>query len=121
MKRDSIKLMVKSQKVPVRVENVCMPIPNAVDPTLRRRKSVVIYDHILDERQRQVLDETRELAQRYGLRLDVVDMAREMIAKRILRRISGAINRAPPTWQPGSSEIECSLSQRRSAGVVYRP
>jgi hypothetical protein len=121
MKRDSIKLLVKSQKVPVRVENVCMPIPNAVDPTLRQSKSVVIYDYVLDERQRQVLDETSELAQRYGLSLDVVDVAAETIAKRILRRISGAINRASPTWQVGASEIERSLSPYGSGGVVYRP
>ena len=96
MKRNSLQLVVRSQKTPVRIENLIIPMPNAVDPTMKETKSVVIYDYILDRGQRHVLEETRELAQRHGVRLDVIDLAREALVKRISRRISAVIHRTTP-------------------------
>ncbi len=121
MKRNSIQLVVRSQKVPVRIENLIVPMPNAMYPTIKGTKSVVIYDYVLDRGQRHVLEETRELAQRYGVLLDVIDLAREALAKRILRRISAIIHRATPVWQLGlSGMVECSLGQHDGPAATYR-
>lgn len=116
MKRNSIQLVVRSQKTPVRVEKLTIPMPNGVDATMKGTKSVVIYDYVLDRGQRRVLEETRELARRHGLRLDVIDLARETLARRILRRMGAVIHGATPIWQPRESWMsECSLGQHGAA------
>lgn len=121
MKRNSIQLVVRSQKIPVRIENLVVPMPNGVDPTIKGTKSVVIYDYVLDRGQRHVVEETRELAQRHGLQLDVIDLALETLTTRILRRISTVIHRATPTWQLGLSGMsEYSLGQHDGPPAVYR-
>ncbi len=121
MKRNSIQLMVRSQMIPVRIENLIIPMPNAIDATIKMRKSVVIYDYVLDREQRHVLEETRELAQRHGVRLEVIDLGREALARRILRRVSAFIHRASPVWQLGLSGMaECSLSLHDGPAAAYR-
>lgn len=118
MKRNSIQLVVRSQKTPVRIEKLIIPMPNGVDATMKRTKSVVIYDYVLDRGQRRVLEETRDLARRHGLRLDVIDLARETLARRILRRMGAVIHGATPIWQPGQSWMsECSLGQHGGCAV----
>lgn len=121
MKRNSIQLVVRSQMIPVRIENLIIPMPNAIDPTIKATKSVVIYDYVLDQGQKHVLEETRELAERHGVRLDVIDLAREALARRILRRISATIHHATPVWQLRLSRMaECSLGQRDGSAAAYR-
>ena len=121
MKRNSLQLVVRSQKTPVRIENLIIPMPNAVDPTMKETKSVVIYDYILDRGQRHVLEETRELAQRHGVRLDVIDLAREEPAKRILRRIGAVIHRATVNWGLRmSGRADCSFGQHGGNPAAYR-
>ncbi len=121
MKRNSIQLVVRSQKTPLRIENVTVPMPNAVDPRMNGTKRVVIYDYVLDQEQRYVLEETRQLAERHGLQLHVIDLTREALARRILRRISAFIHSATPVWQLGlSGRTERSFGQHDGPAVAYR-
>ncbi len=121
MKRNSIQLVVRSQKTPLRIENMTVPMPNAVDPRMKGTKRVVIYDYVLDQKQRHVLEETRQIAERHGLQLHVIDLARETLAGRILRRIGAYIHSATPAWQLGLSGIsECSLGQHDGHTAAYR-
>ncbi len=121
MKRNSIQLVVRSQKTPLRIENMTVPMPNAVDPRMKGTKRVVIYDYVLDREQRHVLEETRHIAEMHGLQLHVIDLARETLAGRILRKISAFIHSATPAWQLGLSGMaECSLGQHDGPTAAHR-
>ncbi len=121
MKRNSIQLVVRSQKTPLRIENMTVPMPNAVDASMKGTKRVVIYDYVLDKEQRHVLEETRRIAERHGLQLHVIDLARETLARRILRRVSAFVHGATPVWQSGLGGMaEGQLGQHDGPAATYR-
>jgi hypothetical protein len=106
--RETISITVRNIKVPVRTAMLELRYFTPVGPHTGM-KCVVLYDHLLDREQERVLSEAKELVGRVGARLIVIDLAREGVVRRLMRRLaywlSGTWSVAP-SGTKGSSSFE---------------
>jgi hypothetical protein len=107
----TLHLVVKSKKVAVRIARVATPLPSLAVPYAQAYtapKLVLVFDYEFEEDQLRVLSESRELAARTGLKLEVTDLTRQSPLKRLAMRIGG-VSRAAP--RPASGEAPHSVER----------
>jgi hypothetical protein len=81
-----LQIVVRSKKVLARVERFEVPLMTE-DGRIRfiNKGELKVYDYVFDEAQERALRETRELADRSGLALEVTDLTRQSLLQRVLR------------------------------------
>lgn len=89
-----LRLFVSSKKVLTRVENYEASFRTPDGQLHVTRKTARIYERVLDDGQESALKESRELAIRRGLTLEVTDLSQRGALGRISMLVSGRI-RAP--------------------------
>ncbi len=105
--KDKIKVVVKSRKVLTDI--VYGPVPqyptyigqgHRVPPLNRSR---LYYSYILDGEQEAILGEAKAIAQQLGIGLEVTDLERQNILRRILRLMTGRAREFPSVLLPGEA------------------
>ncbi len=76
--------MVSSKKALARIERYDASFRTADGLLHVSRRTMRIYDYVLDEAQTSALREARELAGRSGLGLEVTDLSRQNVFRRML-------------------------------------
>lgn len=91
-----LQLVVRSKKVLARIERFDVPVMT-MDGRVRfiNKGTLKVYDYLFDEAQERALRETRELADRSGLVLEVTDLTRQNPVRRIARLL---LARHSPLW-----------------------
>jgi hypothetical protein len=91
-----LQLVVRSKKVLARIERFEVPVM-MMDGRVRfiDKGSLKVYDYLFDEAQQKALRESRELAHRSGLVLEVTDLTRQSPLRRALRFVFA---RQSPLW-----------------------
>jgi hypothetical protein len=81
-----LQIVVRSRKVLVRIEKFDVPVMTQ-DGRVRffNKGTLKVYDYVFDDAQSRALRETRELASRSGLTLEVTDLTRQGLLTRMLR------------------------------------
>jgi len=106
-----MKLILTSRKVLVRVEQVEDRFMTWDGQVRVNRRRVKVYDYLFDEAQSQALREARELASKSGMALEVTDLTRQGLLRRLLRsglrtaggRGSALVVASSPPDVPGES------------------
>ncbi len=104
----TLRLILKSRKV-ARIARVKVPQPSLADPHGRlysTPKYVTFFDYEFEEDQLKVLKESRELAERTGLRLELVDFTRQSPLRRLVMR-AGGIDAPGVVLQLGQNKEGC--------------
>jgi len=91
-----LQLVVRSKKVLARIERFEVPVMT-MDGRVRfvNKGTLKVYDYLFDEAQERALRETRELAVRSGLVLEVTDLTRQSPLRRAVRFV---LARESPLW-----------------------
>ena len=84
-----LRLVVSSRKVLARVEDYDVSFRTSDGQLHVSKKKAMIYDYVLDEAQARTLSESRELAIREGLTLEVIDLSQQSAVGRMLRLALG--------------------------------
>jgi hypothetical protein len=122
-----LQIVLRSKKVLVRIENFEVPVTTQ-DARVRfiNRGSLNVYDYVFDEAQARALRESRELADRSGLALEVTDLTRQGLVRRLLgaglRNGNGQVRHEARSWL--SSRTTVKSQERREEDVsspVCRP
>jgi hypothetical protein len=109
----TLHLIVKSRKVMVRMVRVEAPQFSLADLHGRVYTTpgfVPVFDYELGEDQLKLLTESRELAERTGLRLEVTDLTRQSPFKRLVMRLGGGVPGAVLRPSPGKDIIAAAES-----------
>lgn len=92
--RGPVRLVVSSRRVPVALTEIEFSHTTAYGVVSRVKKRSIVYDYVLDEGERRILEEVRQAAENSGLPLEVVDIGRagrfSRIVSRLLGRLPGA-------------------------------
>ena len=72
-----LELVVRSRKVLSRVDSYDVSVRGLDGLQHVSRRSLNVFDYVLDEQQSRALEEARDLAARSGLTLEVVDLTRQ--------------------------------------------
>jgi len=92
--RGPVRLVVSSRRVPVALTEIEFSHTTAYGVVSRVKKRSIVYDYVLDEGERRILEEVRQAAENSGLPLEVVDIGRagpfSRIISRLLERLPGA-------------------------------
>jgi hypothetical protein len=92
-----LRLFVSSRKVLTRVENYDVSFRTPDGQLHVTRKAARIYERVLDDGQESALRESKELAIRRGMTLEVTDLSRQGALGRISMLVSGRVRgRASP-------------------------
>ena len=94
--RRPVRLIVKSRRVPFALTEIEFPQTTSYGVVSTIKKRSIVYDYVLDEGERRIVDEVRQAAENSGLPLEVVDIGREGTLSRIVRRLL-----VRPTERPG--------------------
>jgi hypothetical protein len=91
-----LQLVVRSKKVLARIERFEVPVMTQ-DGRVRfiSKGSLKVYEYLFDEAQERALRETRDLAARSGVVLEVTDLTRQSPVRRMLRFLFA---RNSPLW-----------------------
>ncbi len=92
---DKLQLVIRSAKTS-RVVEYDVPLMTQYGKVGVDRKRAIVDDYIFDERQTRALSEARDLAGKLGLTLEVTDLSRQGVLRRILRLSLGRINIKDP-------------------------
>ena len=87
----NIRVLVRSRRVPVITSDntpQVLPIGPLVLLTSSKRR-IVAHENVLDDYQERVLESVRRFARNNGMKVEVKDVAKENILRRLLRRIMG--------------------------------
>ncbi len=101
-----LQLVLRSKKVLARIERFEVPVMT-MDGRVRfiNKGTLKVYDYLFDAAQERVLRETRDLADRSGLVLEVTDLTRQSPLRRALRFVFA---RHSPLWSaPAVAQDEC--------------
>lgn len=112
---EGLEFVISSKKVLARVETFELRTRTPDGQILVTKKTVNIYDYVLDHRQASALEEARDFASREGIILKVTDVSRLNRIGRLLRfglaRLEGQSVTAVRPMQrlsaPASSNEEC--------------
>ncbi len=85
--RRMVTLIVKSRRVPVAITEFEFPHTSSYGFVSKVKKRSIVYDFVLDEGERRILEEVRQAAENSGLPLEVVDLGRAGLSSRIVRRL----------------------------------
>ena len=85
--RGPVRLIVKSRRVPVAIAEFEFPHTSSYGFVSKVKKRLIVYDFVLDEGERRILEEVRQAAENSGLPLEVVDLGRAGLFSRIVRRL----------------------------------
>jgi len=92
--RGPVRLVVSSRRVPVALTEIEFSHTTAYGVVSRVKKRSIVYDYVLDEGERRILEEVRQAAENSGLPLEVLDIGRagrfSRIVSRLLGRLPGA-------------------------------
>ena len=94
--RGPVRLIVKSRRVPVALTEIEFPQTTSYGVVSTIKKRSIVYDYVLDEGERRIVDEVRQAAENSGLPLEVVDLGRAGTLSRIVRKFL-----VRPTERPG--------------------
>src|SRR5437870_416265 len=94
--RRPVRLIVKSRRVPFALTEIEFPQTTSYGVVSTIKKRSIVYDYVLDEGERRIVDEVRQAAENSGLPLEVVDVGRAGTLSRIVRRLL-----VRPTERPG--------------------
>ncbi len=86
-RRTPIRVVVQSRKVPVGLTEVVLPYTTSYGLTFQTTKRMIRYDYVLDEGDREILEEVREAAESSGVPLEVIDLGKAGPVTRILRTL----------------------------------
>lgn len=91
-----LQLVVRSRKTLARIERFDVPVMTQ-DGRVRfiNKGTLKVYDYVFDEPQERALRETRDLASKSGLVLEVTDLTRQSPVRRALRFLT---RRNSPLW-----------------------
>ena len=100
--RGPVRLIVRSRRVPVAVTEIELPYTTSYG-VAKTKKRLIVYDYVLDEGERRILEEVRQVAENSGLPLEVVDLGRagpfSRIVSRLLKRLGEGPGLLPPRDQ----------------------
>jgi len=85
-RRGPVRLIVKSRRVPVALTEIEFPQTTSYGVVSTMKKRSVVYDYVLDEGERRIVEEVRQAAENSGLTLEVVDLGRAGTLSRIVRK-----------------------------------
>jgi len=116
---DRVKIVVRSRKVPARVIEFQRPILLSSGLAVQSTERRLVYESILDDSQREALEEARRLSRDLGLELEVVDTAKANSIWRTLSRFFSPRRSAPSliltkSWPSHSSDVS---SRNTGAGA----
>jgi hypothetical protein len=86
-----LRLVVSSKKVLVRVDGFDVSLPGLNGQLYVSKRTVKIFDYVLDDFQTRTVEEAREFARRSGLILEVIDLSRQSVFRRMIRRLGGRL------------------------------
>lgn len=84
-----LQLVVSSKKVLARIESYDVSFRTSDGQLHVNKRTARIYDYVLDEGQTRALRESRELASKSGLTLEVTDLSQQGALGRMLRTAFG--------------------------------
>jgi hypothetical protein len=105
-----LQIVVRSKKVLVRIERFDVPVMTQDGRvSFINRGTLKVYDYLFDEAQERALRETRELANKEGLALEVTDLTR----RSLFRRVVGSLRRGDPqAWQEARSWLSSRITTK---------
>lgn|SRR5487761_851284 len=86
--KDEIRLIVKSKRIPYRIETVRTPRLAGTIGTVYMNERRALYSDSLDEEQTKALDSARELAASSGMKLVVEDTSMKNPLLRAMKRLT---------------------------------
>lgn len=102
-RRAPLRLIVKSRRVPVALTEFEFPHATSYGVVSTIKKRSIVYDYVLDEGERRILEEVRQAAENSGLPLEVVDLGRagpfSRIVRRLVERLAGRLSPLPSSDQ----------------------
>jgi|GEM_PF-1681388 len=90
-RNDCITVFVKSKRIPV-VTSYNAPQLLPIGPFMSltsSRRGIVVYENILDDYQESILVSIKRFARNNGMQVEIKDVSKENILKRLFRRILG--------------------------------
>ncbi len=83
-----IRVVVRSRRIPVALTEFELPSYATLYGFAHqaKRKSIA-YEYVLEEEEKRILEEVRDVAQRSGVGLEVIDLGRAGLLSRIFRRL----------------------------------
>ncbi len=119
MSSHSLRITIRSRKVPTRVVNFPLRHLAANGQCFTESRDLLVYDYVLDELQERALKEAANLASRLDLRLEVLDLTRDGPTKRIVRSIAySSWNTARSLWSRKQGGKSASPSRRTIISTV---
>jgi hypothetical protein len=102
-----LQLIISSKKVLARIERFDVSTPGWNGQLYVSRRTVKVFDYVLDESQVRALKEAEELAARSGLTLEVTDLARQGALRRMWRRLAAHVETKPvrSAWMPEEPQV----------------
>ncbi len=132
-RRGPVRLIVKSRRVPVALTEIEFPQTTSYGVVSTIKKRSVVYDYVLDEGERRIVEEVRQAAENSGLPLEVVDLGRagpfSRIVSRLLRRLPGGPGPLPShnqirvtsTRPPPENQLHLSRPRVEGRKLVLLP
>jgi hypothetical protein len=87
---------------------------------VRAVKTEPTHDYILPEDQQKVAEMVRRIACRYGLEVEVVDIAKENVLRRVLQKEKEGIRILPTLMVRSGVRLEGSLTEMQVEPVLSR-
>lgn len=112
-----IRLFVKSVKTvtgTVEVERLYTPRPR-LPSTLETEPK---HDYILPDDQRKTVEMVNRIARKYGLAVEVVDVARENVLRRIMQKERERISIFPTLIASSGKRIEGDMTEQQVEGFL---
>jgi len=108
-----VRVVVRSRKIPTSIIDLSEPIYSTSGILMGTRKNtVVLYDYVLDDDHRRAIQEGQRLSCNLGLELEVVDVSKGGIFRRVLSSFGFRGSRGPtlevaplPTKYEGSMPV----------------
>lgn len=105
MSEDGVRLLVRSRRVPTRIARYAVPVSIRGGLVFSEPREAVVYDYVLEEEQRELLDHARHLAESLGVRLEVIDTSRENFVARAFRSLLGKTKSHIPSVELATPQI----------------
>ncbi len=83
-----IRVVVRSRRIPVALTEFELPSYTTLYGFAHQaRRKTIAYEYVLEEEEKRILEEVRDVAQRSGVGLEVIDLGRAGVLSRIFRRL----------------------------------
>ena len=115
--RGPIRLVVTSRRVPVAVTEFELPYMTPYGIASKTKKRSIVYDYVLDEGERRIVEEVRWSAGKSGVSLEVVDLGKAGPLRRVFRSLLDRLTSRTRLLQPRNRFVRLRNAESMSSAV----